>query len=126
MLRKYYTRADSILVITLAIMSVVSIASVRFIPGGGKHVIVEVDGSHVMELSLDRNVTTKVDGHLGETVIHVEDGTVRVQDSTCPHGYCVRMGTIRHRGEVIVCVPNRVIVSIRGGSEGESFDGVTQ
>ncbi len=126
MLRKYYTRGDIILVIMLAILSVVSIASVRFLPGGGKHVVVKVDGSLVMELSLDRNVTTKVDGHLGETVIHVEDGAVRVQDSTCPHGYCVRMGTIRYRGEVIVCVPNRVIVSIRGGSEGESFDGITQ
>jgi len=125
-LRRYYTRGDVILIIVLSFLSVLSIAYVRFLSGGGKHVIVEVDGCHVLELSLDRNVTTTVTGPLGKTVIKVENGTVRITDSACPHGYCIRMGTIRLRGEVIVCAPNRVIVSIRGGGENDSFDGVTQ
>ncbi|MBN1291464.1 MAG: NusG domain II-containing protein [Candidatus Latescibacteria bacterium] len=126
MIRKYYTRGDIILVITFLLASIISIAAIRYVSGGGKHVIVEVDGRHVLELSLDTDVTTTVTGPLGDTKIRVEGGAVRILDSSCPHKYCAGMGFIRHRGEVIICVPNHVIVSIRGGNEGESFDGVTQ
>lgn len=126
MIRQYYTRGDVILVLVLSFAAIVSFAGVHVISGGGKHVVVEVDGRRVLELSLDRNVTTSVIGPLGETVIEVENGRVHVTDSPCLDGYCKRMGYISRRGEVIVCAPNHVMVFIRGGSEKDSLDGVTQ
>ena len=123
---RYLTKGDIILVVVLVILSVASIAGIRNFHNGGKHVVVEVDGSHVMELSLDSNVTEAVKGPLGKTVIVIENGTARITDSPCPHKYCIRMGSISRRSEIIVCVPNRVFLTIRGGSEEESFDGVTQ
>lgn len=125
-LLKYFTKGDIILIVVLVILSVASIAGIRNFLNGGKHVVVEVDGRHVMELSVDSNVTETVKGPLGETVIVVENGTARITDSPCPHKYCIRMGSISRRSEIIVCVPNRVFLTIRGGGEEESFDGVTQ
>ena len=122
-LLRYLTKGDIILIV---ILSVASIAGIRNFHNGGKHVVVEVDGRHVMELSLGSNVTETVKGPLGETVIVVENGTARITDSPCPHKYCIRMGSISRRSEIIVCVPNRVFLTIRGGGEEESFDGVTQ
>lgn len=115
-----------VLVISLLLVSVASIAGVRNLYSGGRHAVVEVDGKHALELSLDIDVRETVRGPLGETVIAIENGYAGIEESACPHKYCVRMGRIRHMGEVIICVPNRVMVTIRGGSEEDSFDGVTQ
>ncbi len=123
---KYCRKGDVVLVISLLLVSIGSIAGVRNLYSGGRHAVVEVDGKHTLELSLDKNVTETVRGPLGETVIVIENGYAEIEESACPHKYCVRMGRISHMGEVIICVPNRVMVTIRGGSEEDSFDGVTQ
>jgi len=93
---------------------------------GEKHVVVEVSGELVMELSLDSDVTRTVRGPLGDTVIKIENGTVRVIDSACPNDLCIKMGSISSAGDAVVCVPNRVFVTIRGGSSDEQLDGVTK
>ena len=126
MVFRYFTRGDIALIAGLLVLSVAGFAGVQRYSFNGKHVVVEVDGSRVLELSLDRDVTTTVTGPLGETIISIKDGSVRIADSPCPHHYCVRMGPLRHRGEIAVCVPNRVIVTVTGGSDRDSFDGVTQ
>ncbi len=126
MVFRYFTRGDIFLIAVLLLLSVVGFAVVSHYSFTGKHAVVEVDGSRVLELSLNQDVTTTVTGPLGETVIIVEGGSAQIADSPCPNHYCVRMGRIRHRGEIAVCVPNRVIVTITGGSDRDSFDGVTQ
>lgn len=126
MIFRYFTRADIALIAGLLILAVAGFAGLRYYSFNGKHVVIEVDGHKAMELSLDRDVTDTVTGPLGKTVIVVENGTVRIDDSPCPNHYCVRMGRLEHRGEIAVCVPNRVVVSIKGGSNKDSFDGVTQ
>ena len=126
MFRRYKTRADIVLTVFVTVLSLASIGWVQVWSDGGKHVVVDVDGRHVLELSLDKNVTTTVTGPLGETVVKVENGAVSVPESACPHGYCTRMGPISHRGEIIVCAPNHVMITIHGGSDAISYDGVTQ
>jgi len=126
MIFKYITRGDIVLVAALVVLSCAWFFVLHGHGFDGKHAVVEVDGRRVMELSLDQDVTKTVAGPLGETAITVEDGSVRIADSPCPTHYCIRMGRLKHRGEIAVCVPNRVVVSIKGGREGDSFDGVTQ
>lgn len=123
---KYFTKGDIILVAVLAILSLASIVGMRKIYSGGKHVVVEVESRLALELLLDSNVTESVMGPLGETVVSIENGTARIIESPCPHKYCIRMGKISRRAEIIVCVPNRVFMTIRGGSEEQPLDGVTQ
>ena len=123
---EYFTKGDIFLVVVLVFLSMTSIAGVQILYNGGKHAVVEVDGRHVLELPLDTDVMETVKGPLGETVIAIENGTARIADSPCPHRYCIRMGHISRRGEVVICVPNRVLLKISGGNENESLDGVTQ
>ena len=126
MLRRYYTRGDVILTVFCVLVSLASIAWVRVWYDSGKHVVVNVDGHRVLELSLDTDVTTTVTGPLGDTTVRVSNGAVSITESPCPHGYCKHMGPIGHRGEVIVCVPNHIMITITGGSNAESYDGITQ
>ncbi len=125
-MRKYFTKGDIVLITVIAVISAASIAGMNRIFGGGKHVVVEVDNRLALELLLDSDVTESIRGPLGETVISIENGTARIVNSPCPHKYCVRMGSISRRSEIIVCVPNRVFMTIRGGHEEQPMDGVTQ
>jgi len=126
MILRYATRGDIVLVVVLLLLSAAGFAGVNRFGFSGKHVVVEVDGVKVLELSLEQEAREVVTGPVGETVVVIENGSVRVEKSDCPNHYCERMGPISRRGELVVCVPNRVVVSIRGGSESNALDGVTQ
>ena len=71
----------------------------------GERLVVPVDSPQVVDVSGLRGITT---------VEIAEDGTVSVLDSECPGKHCVRAGKIREAGEIIVCAPNGVWVSIVG------------
>lgn len=64
-------------------------------------------------LTEDRRLTVK--GHLGDSVIQIRDGQIRFIDSPCPGRYCVHMGWIDRTGEVAACLPNGVVIEVRGG-----------
>jgi hypothetical protein len=129
MLLRYITRGDIILIISMLVLSVVSGAWVRHSRSVGKVAIIEMVEKHgarrVMELSLDKDTRESVQGPLGTTIIVIEDGTVRIESSPCPNHYCIHMGRLRHGGEMAVCVPNHVIVTVES-SDKDTVDGVSQ
>jgi hypothetical protein len=114
----------------IALLTAVSLAGfggVRLAGFSANHAVVEVEGRRVLELPLDCDTITSVDGPLGKTTIEVRNRTVSIIESPCPRGFCMHMGRIRYPGEILVCVPNRVCVSIRGnGEKRRSFDGVSE
>ena len=126
-MRKYYTRGDIILIAVLLALSLMSLGAARLFGVSGKHAVVEVDNRRVLELPLDRDIATTVTGPIGETVIEVENGAVSIPKSPCPNKSCKHMGHISHAGEILVCVPNHLIVKIIGGkNDSKAFDGVVE
>jgi len=57
--------------------------------------------------------------------IEIRDGAIRVAESNCPRGVCKQAGWVRTSGRSIVCVPNRVIIELKGphnkGYDAESY-----
>lgn len=78
---------------------------------------ISVDGETVMELDLSEDQVLTVDGAGGGyNRIQVRDGAVSVLEASCPDKVCVHTGTVRYPGETIVCLPNRMIITvIQGG-----------
>jgi hypothetical protein len=74
------------------------------------------------DLNEDRVV--EVEGPLGITKVVINDGEVWVSDSPCREKICIKMGKKHRVGEEIVCVPNRVVVEVKG--ERTQVDGVTR
>jgi hypothetical protein len=77
---------------------------------------------HSFSLKEDRVI--EVEGPLGITSVIISDGGVRISDSPCREKICIKMGEKQRVGEQIVCVPNRVIVEVKG--ERSRVDGVTR
>ena len=122
----YVTRGDIVLILVLSAFAAAGFVLAPHAADSGGHAVVEVEGRRKLDLPLDRDVTITVTGPKGDSVIIVEDGAVRVGDSVCPNHICMRMGRLRFPGEVAVCVPNRLMITVQGGSGQPGFDGVTQ
>ncbi len=86
-------------------------------------VTVEVEGRAVYRLSLLKDSEVDVKGPLGITHVVIKNRRIRVTDSPCPEKICVRQGWI-NRG-AIVCVPNRVVITIGTDKKDGSLDAIT-
>jgi len=63
-----------------------------------------------------------VAGDLGDSVVEIRDGRVRMISSSCNGKICILSGWHQHSGDNIVCLPNKVGVSLI--SNQERFDGI--
>jgi len=55
-----------------------------------------------------------IKGRLGEMSLRVADGRIRIVQSRCANQVCVKQGAISQPGEMLVCVPNQVVVLLQG------------
>lgn len=106
--------------VAVAMVLAVLIASIVMLTAKkGGTVEVYVDGKLTYSYSLDKNRTFEVDCDNGKNVVEIKDGKVSVIDADCNTRACVKSKAISKKGEQIVCLPHKLIVVIKGGSEGE-------
>lgn len=65
-----------------------------------------------------------VNGGLGEMTVEVAAAGVRIAASTCPNQFCVRQGYISRAGQILVCVPNHVVILLVGQRQND-LDAIT-
>jgi len=74
----------------------------------------------VYPLHPDRRI--EVEGRLGVSIIELHDGQARFAASPCTGQQCVLSGWHQHPGDGMVCLPNRVTMSLIGARE--QYDGM--
>lgn len=80
----------------------------------GSIVEVTVDGEVLGTYRLDQDQTVQIQ----ETnVLVIQNGKADMTDANCPDRLCVHQKAISKSGENIVCLPNKVIVTIIGTEE---------
>ena len=112
---KSLTLPDKVLFVLLVVSTVCSFLFISSMLPEGSQVIVEVGGAVIYRTDLGHDAEFSVHGTQGQIDLEVKDGAVRVVDAECPNKICVRTGSRRRTGDVIVCVPNKTIVRISGG-----------
>lgn len=87
---------------------------------GGDRVLIKQEGRVFLETTprLDREIA--VPGPLGDTLVEIVAGRVRVKADPSPHQICVKQGWLMP-GQVAICLPNRVSVE-RGASVYDSLN----
>lgn len=115
-------RIDAVILVLAGILVAALYPAIWGTGGTADSATVWVDGRAVAELPLDRSRTVHIDGRLGESVIEIAPGRVRVVDSPGRRKLCVRLGWLTHAGESAVCLPNRVVVQIAGAKR--TYDAV--
>lgn len=109
-------RLDVIVILSVLLISITALLVITLTRKSGDVAVVEINGTVVAEYSLseDRIYT------LGEgtNVLVIENGTAYMSYSNCPDHTCERTGKIRYVGETIICLPNRISITIKGDSSG--------
>lgn len=86
---------------------------------GGLTAVVSLDGTVVAEYALaeyDQPTLVSVEGAPYPIVLELSPDGVRVAESHCPGEDCLRTGAIHAAGEQIICLPNKLILSLEGDS----------
>lgn len=76
---------------------------------------ISVNGNIVAKIDLNNSASNRlinISGPLGTSVAEVKPGAIRMKYSPCPDRYCMKTGWIDQPGQVIACVPNRIIIKI--------------
>jgi hypothetical protein len=87
----------------------------------GTVAVVRVDGKVVatVDLTSREPQTLHITGSLGPLVIVADGkGSIRVTESTCTDHICVHTVPARSPGDQVICVPNRMVITIEGKGTG--------
>lgn len=112
---------DWILIIAVLAVAVLFLGIHFLRPRKAGLVVVSIDGEEFGSWPLLENHTVEI-GEGNRLVI--EDGKADMIWADCPDKLCVNQKAISREGESIICLPNKVVVSIVGGEEKE-VDAVT-
>jgi hypothetical protein len=115
---------DYIITVIILVGFFVGVFSIRSSTNEGQAVSIFVDNQERYHFRIFEDRTIKVQGDIGETVVRIEHGKVWIESAPCPLQLCKKMGKISKSGDIIVCIPNKLLIRIEG-SRGNTIDGMT-
>jgi len=119
-------KSDIILIISIVLLSALALLFLRFLPASSGMVTVTADGDCIGCWPLAEDIEIQISGSYGTNRLLIADGKASITDADCPDLICVHHIPISHVGERIVCLPNRVVVSIGAKENSTSLDAVSQ
>ena len=106
----------------ILILSVIFIALSAFLflhitkDEGSGDVVVKVDGDIYGRYDITHDEI--IDINNSNTLV-IEDRKVFMKEADCPDKLCIKQKSISRDGESIICLPNKVIVTIESGSKSD-------
>lgn len=70
-----------------------------------------------IDLSKEGNNYYEVDGALGKVKLETHNGKIRVIEENSPNHLCSKQGFIQESYQVLICLPNKVVVKIEAHNE---------
>lgn len=112
--KKY--RLDIIVISAILLISLVLLLIVMLSKEEGEVAVVEINGTVVATYSLQQNGEYSLNG--GTNVLVIEDGKAYLNYSNCPDHTCEKTGKIQYVGQSIICLPNKITITVKGEAEG--------
>ncbi len=77
-------------------------------------------GTYAISEGYEKNVTIETD--YGYNLVSIQSDRVQITESDCPGHDCVHMGSISQAGDMLICLPHKLLVTLEGG---DSIDAVS-
>ncbi len=105
-------KGDLILVSIVFVIALSFLLFIKIYPfKEGTEVLVTVDGVEYGRYSFENNETIKINEC---NVLKIENKKADMIIADCPDKLCVKQKSISKVGESIICLPNKVVVSVLG------------
>lgn len=105
-----------ILIVAVILVICLALLLVRAPKTAGQWVIVRIDSVEAGRYDLNVNASYELNG--GTNTLVIENRQAYISHANCPDQICVNQGKIWGSGQMIVCLPNRVTVTVEGVSSG--------
>jgi hypothetical protein len=117
-LKRDFTRLTVLdLLLIAALLALPGWALIRSLRASGAQPVAHIYQNNrllgVYQLDRDQNIVIG-DRARPDMTIEIRNGAIRVAESDCPKGVCKHAGWVRTPGRSIVCVPNRVLIQLKG------------
>ncbi|MEL7569986.1 MAG: NusG domain II-containing protein [Eubacteriaceae bacterium] len=107
-------KGDKLIIIIVAAVALIAlgITLITASDANNKVVSITVDQKPYMTLPLNKDTTVTVSTQYGSNTVEVKDGSVKVISADCPDKICVHTKAAYKVGDIIVCLPHRLIITI--------------
>ena len=110
-----HARNDIILIASLLLIAAIGLVYLFVLRNHGDTVKITVDGkpygSYLLSQEVSEDILSGENGEYCNRLI-IRDGKAWVESATCPDGICVSHSPIFRDGESIVCLPQRVVITV--------------
>ncbi len=113
--KKRNIRNDLILIAGILLVAFIGIVYLNFFRSPGNTVSVSIDGVVYGVYSLSQDITEDIysgENNQNHNRLVISDGKAYMETASCPDGICVAHKSIFRDGESIVCLPNRVVITV--------------
>lgn len=112
------TKGDKVLVIVLIMFSLLFAYYMFRINNKleKKYVSIQINGEEIKTIEFSDDIigeTYVLETEFGRNVLQFGDEEVRIIEASCPDQLCVKQGKIGKVGQLLVCLPNRLVVEIK-------------
>lgn len=118
---KHLTPFDRKLIVIVAVLVAFSFVMLLYQKPGGR-VVVKSEDRVVFVSPLDKDQRVELEGPLGLTVLQIKNGAAHILSSPCSQKICMRMGEARHAGDLLACIPNKLVITIEGDPTDEDSE----
>lgn len=111
---KRFLRNDFLLIGAILLVCAIGAVYLFCFRERGNTVTVTVDGKPYGTYALSQDLCEDIvaDGKEGCNRLIVQNGKAYIETASCPDGICVSHAPIFRNGESIICLPNRVVVTV--------------
>lgn len=117
------TKGDKVLVVFLVIFSLGFAYFMATVNNNidSKYISIQVNGEEINAIEFSDDIIGEnyvLETEFGRNVLQFGDGEVKIIESTCLDKLCIKQGTIKQVGQLLVCLPNRLVVEIKANDQG--------
>lgn len=117
-MNRRFGKNDIILLGILGIVIVLFYIGMTSVLQRGDSIVIMVNGSEYGRYSLaeEKEISIEKDGKVSN-VVKIENHTAYMLDADCPDQLCMHQKAISKDKESIICLPNRVVVTVESRQE---------
>lgn len=113
--KKRMRKNDFIFLIGIIIIAWICFGIQFLTSDSGGNLIVQIDGEKTGSYPLDEDAEFEING--GTNLVKVAGGKVQMVRADCPDQICVHHKEISKNNETIICLPNKIVLSIESKEE---------
>lgn len=124
---KIFKKMDIIIIVVLIIFSFIPhfiYSSVKAKNNNGLYATIKVDGNLLNTIDLPTTSEEKfiIQTVNGTNTVLVNNNQIKIVNADCKDELCIKQGSICKIGKTLICLPNKLIIEIKGDEYDSSDD----